>query len=421
MDGSNISNINQINHNIYFLRDLFKEYYKNNFVNSTIAIEKREIGIGDFGKKISARHLSFANDSALNEYLRTKTPFFISYSVGYYNYPDKRGPMEEKQLTGADIVYEFDSDDFDLDCKNKHDIWVCKNPECKKHGTGHISNCTECGSVVEITEWTCDICLNKAKTETKRLIDFLETDFNLDPSYFIISFSGSKGYHIRLTNPSIINLSKSARLQMMNYILARDLDLKQLGFEYLNKQWSCPTPNKSNGWSKKIMDFMIDYVNTADHTKLKNDFNFSKLKTEQFLEKKDDILNKMHNNILYSNFSNGQKFWQNLIDFSISQMAFKIDPMSSSDIYKIMRMPDTLHGGTGFLSNTIESVDKLNDFDPFFDPVVLDNKNFKKIKILKPTPKFRIKDQTYGPYDFDEEIELPISVSSFLILKGVAI
>ena len=418
MDGSNLSNITK---NIYYLRDLFKEYYKNNPVDSPIEIQKREVGIGDFGKKISARHLAFQNNDQLNEYLRTKTPFFISYSVGYYNYPDRRGSMDQKELLGADIVYEFDSDDFDLECQNKHDVWVCKNPNCKKHGFGHIDKCPECESAVEITEWTCDNCLNKAKTETKRLIDFLEKEFNLDSDSFIISFSGSKGYHIRLTNKSIIGLSKSARLQMMNYILGKDLDLKQLGFEYINKQWSCPTPGKVSGWSKKILDFIISYISQADYKTLKKDFNFSKLKAEQFLEKKDDILNKMYNNMLYSNFYNGSKFWQNLIEFSISQISFKIDPMSSSDIYKIMRMPDTIHGGTGFLSSTIKKVDNLKDFDAFSDPVVLDMKNFKKIKILKPTPKFRIRDQVYGPFESDEQVDLPIAVSSFLILKGVAI
>ena len=405
---------------VSYLRDLFRNYYVNNPVTSPIAIETREVGIGEFGKKISSRHLSFRDVAGLNKYLVEKTPFFVSYSVGYYKYPDRR-PMENKELTGADIVYEFDADDFDLPCKNDHDVWFCK--ACGAFGNGHKDICPECQGKLEVIEWVCEKCLGHAKNETLRLMDFLENDFNLDPKSFIISFSGSKGYHLRVTDKSIIPLSKSSRLQMMNYIQGKNLDLKQLGFEFKDKQWSCPNP-KSLGLSSKLLHFLRNYIQNTTKEELINDFDLTKAKATKICDNKEVILNKMDNNILWHSFSKDSKsdakFWEDLLNFAISKISFRIDPMSSSDIYKIMRMPDTIHGGTGLLSSTIKTREDLIKFNPLSDTVIFREDKTKRIEITRPINKFKLIDKEFGPFTIGERIDLPEAVSVYLLLKGVA-
>ncbi|MFH0906492.1 MAG: hypothetical protein V1824_04100, partial [archaeon] len=78
-----IDNNSNSNQNINFIRDKFRDYYKSVFVDNLIDIPKREFGIGEYGKKISARHLSFASVKDYNNYLRAYTPFYISYSTAY--------------------------------------------------------------------------------------------------------------------------------------------------------------------------------------------------------------------------------------------------------------------------------------------------------------------------------------------------
>lgn len=405
---------------VSYLRDLFKNYYRNNPVTSPIAIETREVGIGEYGKKISSRHLSFRDVSGLNKYLVEKTPFFVSYSVGYYKFPDRR-PMENKELFGADIVYEFDADDFDLPCKNEHDVWFCK--ACGEFGNGHKDVCPKCQGKTEITEWVCDKCLGHAKNETLRLMDFLENDFNLDPKSFVVSFSGSKGYHLRVTDKSIIPLSKSSRLQMMNYIQGKNLDLKQLGFEFKEKQWYCPSP-KSFGLSGKLLSFLKDYIIKVTTEQMISDLNITKQKATKIYDNKEVILNKMDNNILWHSFSKDSKsdakFWEDLLNLAISKICFRIDPMSSSDIYKIMRMPDTIHGGTGFLSSTIKTKEELVNFNPLSDAVIFREDRIKRIEITRPINKFKLIEKEFGPYTIGEKIDLPEAVSVYLLLKGVA-
>ncbi len=404
--------------NIYYTKNLVRDYYKANQVSCVVDISTREFGIGTYGKKISSRHLSFEDHNAFNHYLRTQPPFFVSYSAGYYKYPDKR-PMENKEIYGSDLIYEFDSDDFDLPCHDEHNIWHCE--KCNISGVGNKKTCPDCNSSVSVNEWTCDKCLKKAKDETLRLIDFLETDLKLDSNSFVISFSGSKGYHVRVTDKTITNLSKSARIQITSYISADDLKLNELGFKYQNKQWYCPSPKESYGWSKKIIDHIEEIIKNYSVEQLQKTYNIGLKKAKTIFENKEVILNNLYHSFLWSQFVGASNFWNNVLEKTITDLRFKIDVQSSVDMYKIMRVPDTIHGGTGFLSTYLKTIEELKEFDSFKDPVVLGNKTYKKIKILKQTPKFRIKEEVYGPYMANEEIELPEEVCVFLILKGVAI
>jgi len=405
---------------INYINRLFKDYYTNHPVSNIVDISTREFGVGAFGQKISKRHLAFSNLKSFNDYLKTNTPFFVSYSVGYYKYPDRR-PMENKQLTGADIVYEFDVDDFNLPCQDRHNVWVCKDPSCGDYGYGNKEFCETCKKPAKITQWTCDEGLDKVKSETIRLINFLESEFKLDPSTFIISFSGSKGYHVRITDKSIIPLSKSARLQLMNYIFAVSLDLEKLGFKTIGKKRFCPDINNSKGWSKKIIDYIYNLFSNSTAKDLENSLNISKKQAILLYDHKQTILKQMiHNNILWNDFRNSNKLWDKITSKAVDDLRLKIDPQSSSDIYKIMRVPDTIHGGTGFLSTSIKDIDSLKEFDAFSDPVVLRSEKIKKVKLLQITPKFRLLKEIYGPYEVNDIIEVPEHVAVFLVLKGVA-
>jgi DNA primase small subunit len=408
-----------LNKNINFIKNEFQNYYKNNLVESVININKREFGIGEYGKKISARHLCFNSNDDLNYYLRTNTPFFISYSTSYFKYPERR-PMDNKEWLGSDIVYEFDSDDFDLPCHNQHNVWKCTNEKCNESGFGNKLFCPKCNSNTKITQWVCDNCLGFAKKETLRLIDFLESEFNLDASTFIISFSGSKGYHIRITDKNIINLSKSARLQLVDYIKGNNLNLEKLGYKLEKKQWFCPKPNNLKGWSKKIMNYILFTIN-LDKKELINTFNIGSKKAQTIIDNKEVILNSLYNNFLWSNFNGANSFWTQVLKKSIINNSFDIDSSSSVDIYKIMRTPNTIHGGSGFLSNLIKNTDSLKDFNVFYDPIILDTKNTRKLRIIQQTPKFKFLNNYYGPYKDGEVIEVSIAQAIFLILKGVGI
>ena len=84
-------------------------------------------------------------------------------------------------------------------------------------------------------------------------------------------------------------------------------------------------------------------------------------------------------------------------------------------------MIGSLNGKTGFLVSKLTR-DDLDSFDPFHDAIAFNNGQMK-VKFLARSPgvpRFRIGDETYGPYH-GESVELPTAAATFVLCKGVAI
>ncbi|NIQ04265.1 MAG: hypothetical protein GWO20_00600, partial [Candidatus Korarchaeota archaeon] len=99
----------------------------------------------------------------------------------------------------------------------------------------------------------------------------------------------------------------------------------------------------------------------------------------------------------------GIESWRKIAEHGVTKQSSKIDTVVTTDIHRLIRLGNTLHGKTG-LKKIGVAIKELEDFDPFKDAVV-----FKEgtVKILvSDAPKFRIGDEIYGPYK-EEKIELP--------------
>lgn len=396
-----------------FLKEKFRGYYRNNPVKGPPLIEKREFGIGDFGRKITQRHLSFASAKYLNDFLASEAPMYISYSNAYYKYPAKR-PMEAKELERADLVYEFDADDLKTDCKDKHDSWKCK---CGATGKGSVENCSECGSAVEVEQWVCSECLDAVKKEIFRLLDFLNRDFGLSEN-IEINFSGSKGFHIHVRDRAIQHLSNSARIELVDYLTANEINPARLGF-YYDKQnrFHCPKPSLAVGWSKKIIDGILELLKENDSERLAIAGSIPNSLAQQLLNERNRIINTIDTGVLYQlPGRKTEKFWNSVILYVVNELGLKIDRQTSVDISKIVRVPDTLHGGTGLVAKSFP-LEKLKQFEPLNDTIAFSNK-MVKVKIEK-APKLLLGNKRWGPYN-NEERELPEYVAIYLLVRGSA-
>jgi hypothetical protein len=79
-------------------------------------------------------------------------------------------------------------------------------------------------------------------------------------------------------------------------------------------------------------------------------------------------------------------------------------------------MPETLNGKTGFRATMVD-LDRLEEFDPFYEPVVFEGT--QRVHVME-APVLRIRDKTLGPFA-DEDIELPLAAAVLLVAKGVAV
>lgn len=403
-----------------FLKNSFKKFYEKNFVSEPPSIDRREFGFGGFGKKISQRHLSFKNHNELNLFLQEQVPFYISYSPAYYRFPDAR-PMDSKKFLGGDIVYEFDADDLDFekenDCRQNHDSWKCG--KCGESGNGFKENCSSCGERVSVKQWFCENCLFEVKKQVFSLLDFLEKDFGFTEG-ISINFSGNAGYHIHLRSEAIRQLSHNARIELLDYLTGHEISLEQNGFIAGEKMMLCPKPD-SAGWSGRISKELINFLkkSSSDEIAAIGGIRLSR-QNRDFLEKKDLLVEWIEKKGSLFSLPGGieanQKFWQAVLSFVLKKNSLKLDRQTSIDLYKIIRVPDTLHGSTGFIAKTVD-VAQLGEFNPFNECIALPDDLVKVF--ISEAPKFTLLDECFGPFKA-EAVELPAFAAGLLVGKGRA-
>lgn len=399
-----------------FLSGLFKEYYSRNPVSSVPEIEAREFGVGEFGKKITKRHLSFSSEKEFNAFLSTVAPFFVSCSLALYRQPSVQ-PMEAKQLFGADLVYEFDAGDIKTDCKKNHDSWNCQ--KCNTRGRGNIKACTSCGQRVLVSEWFCPQCLDETKNQVFRLLDFLENDFGFSEG-ISVNFSGNAGYHVHVRNSLVRELSSDARIELVDYLTATGFLPEAHGFFLENKRLVCPFIEHSAGWGKRAIKEIVSLIeeNKAEEIALYSHSSLSAVK--DFLKNRENILSTIKEKRLLPPLSKAKQsvFWLRLIDYIVEKNAVKIDRQTSVDIKKIIRVPGTIHGSTGLLAKAVP-VPVLKAFDPLKEAVVFSSEKSERIFINK-SPRFYLMGKWFGPFE-EEEAELPLAAAVYLLARNSAV
>lgn len=396
-----------------FLREKFRAYYAKNYVKEPPSIEMREFGTGSYGKKISNRHFSFKSHEELDNYLRNEVPFYISSSSAYYMFPERK-PMDAKKILGADLIYEFDADDIKTNCKEKHDSWCCA--KCGATGFGNIENCTNCGERVSVEQWFCNECLGETKKQVFKLLDFLETDFGFKE--ISVNFSGNAGYHVHVRSKEIRELKQGARIELLDYLTATNINFNALGFSKEGKMMRCPVPEKTSGWGKKILNSLSNFFNEADAQKIAAIGGIPLQKAKDLISKKELLLKNLSEKgvLLSPGTRNDADFWNSIFEYVRAEVSLDIDRQTSVDISKVVRVPETIHGGTGLLAKKIPR-EKLSEFDPFSDAVVFGD---TKVRVfINKAPKLIFGGEEYGPFDNFEGL-IPEYLAIYLIARNSA-
>lgn len=397
-----------------FLRERFGRFYASQTVHEPPLLERREFGLGVFGKKISQRHLAFRSYAELNDFLRHEIPFFVSYSAAYYQDPAAR-PMEAKHWQGADLVFEFDADDLKTDCKRAHDSWQCA--QCKSSGKGNPEACTNCGSAVKVQEWVCPLCLGSVHGQVDELLKLLENDLGFSEG-IAINFSGSKGFHVHVRSALAKQLSPEARVEVLDFLTGQGLDLEQLGFAQRNKSLYGVPLEKAKGWQKRILQGLLQLVEKGDSSALAVAGNVSVRTAEKVLEKKETVAENIRRGFFPTGFSSKPlDFWRQVLLFVANDLKLDIDRQTSLDKFKIVRLPQTLHGSTGLLAKNVP-FSEWPGFLPLQESVVLGTAPV--MVIAQTVPRFFLKDQWFGPFT-SETVELPEFAAVFLLARGAAV
>ncbi len=415
-----------------YLKRLFQAYYteKRKEIPYVNMFDYREFGFIPWDEKVfMKRHMSFKNHDSLTKHLIDNGPRHVYSSGALYLQPDNLD-MENKEYQGCDLIIDIDVDHFYTPCKDKHDLWWCK--ECNETGKGMIKKCPKCQKLkIKTLAWICEDCLEIAKNEINKLIyNFLIPDFRINEEHMAIAFSGHRGYHLKIENPEIRKLTSEDRREIADYVSGENLSLEILGFR--EKQNSIYGLMKENlGWAQKIInkiEKIIENKNNQEIEGLLSKFGLKSNTIKSFINYKNDfleVLSKKDYN-LWNIEGFGIKTWETFLRGIISEIGAEIDEPVTIDVHRLIRYPGSLHGKTGFKVQELK-LDELDKFNPLdeknerLDPIVFHSNNTQKLEITESlVPETKIKGNIYGPYKLGDIIEVPHHIAVYLLCKEVA-
>lgn len=394
-----------------YVSDQFRRWYSaySGTIPAPTEIKHREFAFLAFGGKTMFRHIGFRDEAAFRRHLAESAPAHCYHSSSYYKDPEAE--MSRKGWLGADLIFDIDADHFNLPCQQEHDKWRCRT--CGAEGVGKPPELCTCGKATFETEtWLCEKCLRAAKHETQKLLDILIQDFGVDPSKdIVVNFSGNRGYHVHVRSQAVRTLDQSARREIVDYIMGTGLNPEYMGFNLQLRGGVSSLAEE--GWRGRACRSLYDYVASVTPEEVKG-LKIGRNATRNILERREEVLESLrerHPSSVLRLIDAASL--EKIMAVSVKEQAADIDTVVSTDIHRLIRLPNTLHGKTGWQVQTVP-VDRLADYDPMTSAVAF-REGTERVYV-RSAPKVRIGDTEYGPYS-DEAVEVPTAVAMFLLCK----
>ncbi|MEW5759927.1 MAG: DNA primase catalytic subunit PriS [Candidatus Thermoplasmatota archaeon] len=345
----------------------FSEYYSKEKYPLPDRYGKREWGFMFFNREFMVRHIGFRKESEVRNYLIKNVPAHVYHSAAYYEKPQEE--MKDKLWLGADLIFDIDAD--------------------------HIPGAKEL---------RYEAMLDIVKEELKKLVfDFLLTDFGFSKEEIKIYFSGGRGYHVHVIDPDAILLGADERREIVDYITFNQPDLEKLidwevydknvgKKRYKLKFLRMPLPNE-NGWRGKIGREIRSYMLSLQ--KMDRALAMKELTKQKGigLKKAEKILEAIKNFDVEKRKDIGEII-PNIIGHLGIKMSAETDEPVTSDIKRLIRMPYSLHGKTGFRVMPVQ-ISEIDDFDPLRDAIVFSSEKLeieikRKVDIFLGGKKFEL-------------------------------
>jgi len=397
-----------------FLASMFRRYYQRhvNAIDPPAELNQREFAFIHFGREGMTRHLGFTSDSKLKEYLKSTAPKHAYYSSAYYRYPDVEN-MDEKGWLGADLVFDIDADHIPTKCKEMHDHWICSN--CGYVGKGHApTRCPQCNNEkIRTFTWVCEKCIDAAKTEVEKLVDLLVDDLGFEEKDITLVFSGHRGFHLHIKSEKVRKLDQNARREIVDYIRGRGIEIT-----YHIRE------GEETGWKRRIFQYLVELFLLEEEqlSSILSSMGLRRRVVDKIISRKQNILDILLKNPSLFTPENiisiiGEKYLHTIIEFLLKENEINIDERVTIDTKRLIRLPGTLHGKTGFQVKKVP-ISYLWDFNPIHDARVFPEDSIA-VKIVSHVPE-----KIYG-YEIQvnssqNTVRVPLFLAVYLISNGGA-
>ena len=365
---------------LILLEESFKKYYFDHFdlIHVPEKPNQREFGYQKFNSGMT-RHLSVKNDKELHLMLIQNVPSDVYCSNAYYSFPNL--PMKEKDWLEADLIFDIDAKDLNLECRSDHTCIICRSCSSTSKFQATCPNCTS--TKIDSRSVTCKNCISESKKEVQKLKTILVEDLGVLEDDIQVYFSGNEGFHIYVYNSQFQKLGSRERSELVDYIMFQGAIPETFGFKRFKPERSSFPEMGEVGWRGRISNSLFG-------SKSKR----SKIITE----------------IISGGYSNFQKKIQEMAKTN----GVKVDPNVTMDIHRIFRLPGSINSKSGLAKTLTKNIE---NFKPFSDACFIDE---GPVEIKANCPiQFELKGKKFGPF-MDETISVPKYAAVYMICKGLA-
>jgi|Deesub1362B_J571_1020462.scaffolds.fasta_scaffold00065_14 DNA primase small subunit len=350
-----------------YLKIKFREYYERNRVLFPERGESREWGFIFFDPLpdvVMQRHVRMRDEKELKEYLVEKVPAHAFYSVALYRTPDAPN-MKSKGWEGATLI-------FDLDAEKS-------------------------------TEKSYREALQEMKEEIIKLQEILQEDFGLSKKHMLVVFSGSKGYHLHVSDKAILSLGSAERREIVSYMKAIGLKPEMI----LKGNFETP-------WIRRVRRTLGEILKEIDEEEILKNLPRGK-RARKVVEtlKKDEVIKAVFQGKGIPKGKLVEEALLRLTKVAISKSSVNLDEPVTADIHRLIRLPNSLHGGSSLRTTPVRDLDS---FDPLVHAVVFMDETVK-VNVLSDV-KIEMMEQEFRVHKGVQK--LPEYVAIHLLCRGVA-
>ena len=351
-------------------------------------------------KLVMRRHTSFATKDDLATYLRENAPAHAYYSAAVYKSPTET--MAKKGWLGADLIFDLDAD--------------------------HIVD------EAELPRYSYEELLALVKEETRKLIDFLISDFGFADDAIELAFSGSRGYHVHIHTGGVRGLGSRERREIVDYVMATGLDMDSfLVPDLKEKEHGGETPiGKGDlrlipeGWGKRVRDGLLEFLHEIAAMDEEQAIKAIRAAGELDRKKAKELLRIAKDETVMRRIEHGQvpqfykPIWSGLTR-SVTKLvrvksADRVDEPVTADIKRLIRLPGSLHGKSSLRVKPL-TVESFKAFNPLVDAVVFGNKPIE-VQATRGS-SIKLKGEQYKLAE-GEIAQLPEHVALYFLCRGAA-
>ncbi|MDI6820253.1 MAG: DNA primase catalytic subunit PriS [Candidatus Hodarchaeaceae archaeon] len=278
------------------------------FILHTLSL--REFGFDLDGTGPSHRYNQFMTVEQLADFLRNKAPYAAYASVALYEQPSMR-----KGWLKSELVFDVDAKDLPL------------------------KSCSCVGGAV------CEQCLNEARQVAIQFAETMRSDLDLHNINFV--FSG-RGFHIRVTDESVMAFEQAERAQLVEYITG------------------CVIPTDVTitlGYSRVFRGRVARTFERLDEQRLLQVHGMRNALAQQLVKERERVLTAIRAGRLsdLENYNGmGPKTFRNLLEFFIRLNSEFTDGKVTIDTKRILRLPSSLHSGVSMKCMLVRDMERFS-------------------------------------------------------------